>query len=31
MTSSQLVKETMKGNNPGRTPVYGWLSTNLTE
>lgn len=31
MTSRQLVKETMKGNNPGRTPVYGWVSANLSE
>ena len=31
MTSKQLVKETMKGNNPGRTPLYGWVRENLSE
>ena len=25
MTSRELVIKTMKGENPGRTPVYGWV------
>lgn len=25
MTSKELVIKTMKGENPGRTPVYGWV------
>ena len=31
MTSRELVIRTMKGENPGRTPVYGWVSANLSE
>ena len=31
MNSRELVIKTMKGENPGRTPVYGWVSANLTE
>ena len=31
MTSRELVIKTMKGENPGRTPVYGWVSANLSE
>lgn len=29
MTSKELVKKTIKGENPGRTPVYGWVEANL--
>ncbi len=29
MNSRQLVAETIRGNNPGRTPVYGWVASNL--
>ena len=25
MTSRELVIKTMKGENPGRTPIYGWV------
>ncbi|MCL2342666.1 MAG: uroporphyrinogen decarboxylase family protein [Firmicutes bacterium] len=28
MTSCELVKKTIKGENPGRTPVYGWVGGN---
>lgn len=31
MTSKELVVKTMRGENPGRTPVYGWVSANLSE
>ena len=31
MTSKELVLRTMRGENPGRTPLYGWLSANLRE
>lgn len=31
MTSKELVRATMKGENPGRTPLYGWVRANLTE
>lgn len=31
MTSRELVIETMKGNNPGKTPIYGWVFANLEE
>jgi uroporphyrinogen decarboxylase len=31
MNSRTLVKETFKGNNPGRTPLYGWVRENLAE
>lgn len=30
MKSHELVRQTILGNNPGRTPVYGWLRENLT-
>ena len=30
MDSRELVARTIRGENPGRTPVYGWLSANLT-
>ena len=29
MTSKELVIKTMKGENPGRTPVYGWVRFEL--
>ena len=29
MKSYELVSETIKGNNPGRTPIYGWIAWNL--
>lgn len=29
MKSYELVAETIKGNNPGRTPIYGWIGWNL--
>lgn len=29
MTSKDLVKLTMKGENPGKTPLYGWVLFNL--
>ncbi len=29
MKSYELVAETIRGNNPGRTPVYGWIAWNL--
>jgi len=29
MDSRTLVVKTIRGENPGRTPVYGWLSANL--
>lgn len=31
MTSRELVIKTMKGENPGRTPVYGWVRANLKD
>jgi uroporphyrinogen decarboxylase len=31
MNSIELVSKTIKGMNPGRTPVYGWVSANLKE
>ncbi|MBQ7917174.1 MAG: hypothetical protein IJ315_10390 [Firmicutes bacterium] len=31
MTSKELVIKTIKGENPGRTPVYGWLKANMEE
>ncbi len=31
MTSKELVINTMKGSNPGRTPLYGWVRENLSE
>jgi uroporphyrinogen decarboxylase len=31
MNSIELVSKTIKGLNPGRTPVYGWVSANLKE
>jgi len=31
MHSRQLVRETILGNNNGITPVYGWVSLNLSE
>ena len=31
MTSKELVRKTMKGENPGRTPLYGWVRSNLEE
>lgn len=31
MNSRQLVAETIRGRNPGRVPVYGWVSANLSE
>ena len=29
MTSKELVLKTMRGENPGRTPVYGWVRFEL--
>lgn len=29
MTSRELVIKTMKGENPGRTPIYGWVRAEL--
>ncbi len=29
MKSYELVSQTIKGNNPGRTPIYGWIAWNL--
>ena len=29
MKSYELVAQTIKGNNPGRTPIYGWIAWNL--
>lgn len=31
MTSKELVIKTIKGENPGRTPVYGWLEWEIRE
>ena len=31
MTSRELVIQTIRGENPGRTPVYGWVEANLRE
>ena len=31
MTSKELVIKTMKGENPGRTPIYGWVEFELKE
>ena len=31
MTSKELVIKTIKGENPGRTPVYGWVEANLSD
>lgn len=31
MTSKELVLKTMKGENPGRTPIYGWVLFELEE
>lgn len=31
MTSKELVIKTMKGENPGRTPIYGWVAAELSE
>ena len=31
MNSRELVTKTIKGENPGRTPVYGWVEANLGE
>ena len=31
MNSRQLVSETIRGNNKGATPVYGWVGLNLPE
>ena len=31
MTSRELVTRTIRGENPGRTPVYGWVSINLKD
>lgn len=31
MTSRELVARTIRGENPGRTPVYGWVEENLRE
>ncbi len=30
MTSKELVIKTMKGDNPGQTPLYGWVRENLS-
>ena len=30
MNSTELVKKTMRGENPGTVPLYGWVSANLT-
>ena len=29
MKSYELVAQTIRGNNPGRTPIYGWIALNL--
>ncbi len=31
MTSKELVIKTMRGENPGKTPVYGWVAANLSQ
>lgn len=31
MTSRELVIHTMRGENPGRTPIYGWVKFNLEQ
>jgi len=31
MTSRKLVAKTIKGENPGRTPIYGWVFANLEQ
>ena len=31
MNSTELVSRTIRGENPGRTPVYGWVKENLKE
>ena len=31
MTSRELVAATIRGSNPGRTPLYGWVSANLSD
>ena len=31
MTSKQLVKQTMQGDSMRRTPIYGWVSENLSD
>jgi len=31
MNSRELVAATIRGENPGRTPVYGWVRANLSE
>lgn len=31
MKSYQLVEKTIRGENPGQTPLYGWVSANLSE
>lgn len=31
MTSKELVLKTIKGENPGQTPLYGWVRINMEE
>lgn len=31
MNSTDLVKKTIMGENPGRTPIYGWVSANMSD
>lgn len=31
MKSYELVAKTIRGENPGRTPLYGWVAANLSE
>lgn len=31
MNSKQLVEVTIRGENPGRTPIYGWVAWNMEE
>lgn len=31
MTSKELVLKTMKGENPGKTPIYGWVVSELKQ
>ena len=31
LNSRELVRLTMRGENPGRTPVYGWVGANLKD
>ena len=31
MKSNELVRKTIIGENPGRTPVYGWVNANMSD